>query len=58
MCPKIFMLLTQENLLSREHFKREMLIRGEYFLLHCNNLFCGKTFYAVMSYPGFGVGNF
>lgn len=44
--------------LSREHIKREMLIRGEYFLLHYNNIFCGKTFYAVMSYPGFRVGNF
>lgn len=52
------MLLMQENLGGREHIKREMLIRGEYFLLHCNNLFCGKTFYAVMSQPGFGVGNF
>ena len=49
MCPKIFMLLRQENLLGGEHVKREILIRREYFLLHYNNLFCGKTFYAVMS---------
>jgi hypothetical protein len=49
MCLKIFMLLMQENFLSREHTKRDMLIRGEYFLLHYNNLFCGKMFYAMMS---------
>jgi len=49
MCPKIFMVLMQVNLVSGEHIKREMLIRGEYFLLHCNTLLCGKMFYAVMS---------
>jgi hypothetical protein len=58
MCPKIFMVLMQVNLVSGEHIKREMLIRGEYFLLHCNTLLCGKMFYAVMSSPCFGVGNF